>query len=63
MVRVQCGAERATVNAEGGIAYDRHLPRIGWVSCDDPGLTITRLAGAVQRVFLRLHRQTALEMS
>jgi hypothetical protein len=63
MVRVQYGAERATVYAEGGITYDRHLPRIGWVACDDPGLTITRLADAVRRAFLRLHTSTALEMS
>jgi hypothetical protein len=57
MVRVQYGAERATVYEEGGIAYDRHLPRIGWVTADDPGIAIVQLAEMTARALRRLHQQ------
>jgi hypothetical protein len=59
VVRVQYGAERASVYAEGGIAYDRHMPRIGWVACDDPGPTVVELAEAAHAAFRAIHRRPA----
>lgn len=50
MVRVQMDDERATVYREGGIAFARLVPGIGWVLDDEPSEAIQSLAWAARSV-------------
>ena len=49
MIRVTLhNDEKATVYADGGIAFNRNVNGIGWVYEDKPSVAIVRLALAVR---------------